>query len=46
MATTLQNFSGSDIHAVFGNTIFAQLQMISYKRDKKENPVYTIGSQT
>ena len=44
MTTTFTSFSGSDIHAVFGDTIFAQLQMISYKQDREKAPVYTMGS--
>lgn len=42
--TTFTSFSGSDINAVFGDTIFAQLQMISYKQDREKAPVYTMGS--
>ena len=44
MTTTFTSFSGADIHAVFGDTIFAQLQMISYKQDREKAPVYTMGS--
>lgn len=37
-------FSGVDIHAVFGDTIFGELQMVSYKIDREKAPVYTMGS--
>lgn len=39
-----QSFSGTDIHAVFGDTIFGELQMVSYKIDREKAPVYTMGS--
>lgn len=41
---TFASYSGSDIHAVFGSTIFGQIQMISYKQDREKAPVYTMGS--
>ena len=44
MTTTFTSFSGSDIHAVFGDTVFGEIQMISYKQDREKAPVYTMGS--
>lgn len=44
MTTTLTSFSGADIHAVFGDTVFGEIQMISYKQDREKAPVYTMGS--
>lgn len=44
MTTTFSSFSGSDIHAVFGDTVFGEIQMISYKQDREKAPVYTMGS--
>ena len=41
---TFQSFSGVDIHAVFGNTQFGEVQMVSYKSDREKAPVYTMGS--
>ena len=38
------SFSGIDISAVFGNTVFGELQMVSYKSDREKAPVYTMGS--
>lgn len=44
MATQFNSFSGVDIHAVFGDTVFGELQMVSYKIDREKAPVYTMGS--
>lgn len=44
MTTTFTSYSGADIHAVFGDTIFGEIQMISYKQDREKAPVYTMGS--
>ena len=41
---TFASFSGSDIHAVFGDFVFGEIQMISYKQDREKAPVYTMGS--
>jgi hypothetical protein len=41
---TFNSFSGVDIQAVFDNTIFGELQMVSYKIDREKAPVYTMGS--
>ena len=41
---TYNSFSGTDIHAVFGDTVFGDLQMVSYKSDREKAPVYTMGS--
>ena len=41
---TYSSFSGIDITAVFGNTTFGELQMVSYKSDREKAPVYTMGS--
>jgi hypothetical protein len=38
------SFSGTDIHAIFGNNVFGELQMVSYKIDREKAPVYTMGS--
>ena len=38
------SFSGVDIHAVFGDTVFGELQMIRYNIDREKAPVYTMGS--
>ena len=43
-AQTFASFSGSDIHAVFGDFVFGEIQMISYKQDREKAPVYTMGS--
>lgn len=39
-----QSMSGTDIHAVFNDVIFGELQMVSYKVDREKAPVYTMGS--
>jgi hypothetical protein len=44
MTTTFTSYSGADIHAVFGDTVFGEIQMISYKQDREKAPVYTMGS--
>jgi len=41
---TFHSFSGIDMHAVFGDVQFGELQMISYKSDREKSPVYTMGS--
>lgn len=41
---TYHSFSGVDIHAVFGDTEFGELQMVSYKIDREKAPVYVMGS--
>ena len=38
------SFSGIDINAVFGDTVFGELQMIRYNIDREKAPVYTMGS--
>lgn len=38
------SYAGVDIHAVFGNEIFGEIQMVSYKIDREKAPVYTMGS--
>lgn len=46
MATqlTYRSLSGSEIHAVFGNIKFAELQMLKYAISRQKAPVYTMGS--
>jgi hypothetical protein len=41
---TFHSFGGTDIHAVFGDEVFGELQMVSYKTDREKAPVYTMGS--
>lgn len=41
---TFASYSGADIHAVFGDQVFGEIQMISYKQDREKAPVYTMGS--
>jgi len=41
---TFHSFAGIDMHAVFGDVQFGELQMISYKSDREKSPVYTMGS--
>lgn len=41
---TFHSFGGTDIHAVFGDQVFGELQMVSYKVDREKAPVYTMGS--
>lgn len=41
---TFHSFSGVDIHAVFGNVEFGEIQMVSYKADREKAPVYVMGS--
>lgn len=41
---TYSSFSGVDITAVFDNTVFGEIQMVSYKIDREKAPVYTMGS--
>ena len=44
MTQVFNSHAGVDIHAVFGETIFGELQMIAYKIDREKAPVYTLGS--
>ena len=44
MAATYNSFSGVDITAVFGDKVFGELQMVSYKSDREKGPVYVMGS--
>lgn len=41
---TYKSLSGSEIHAVFGNIKFAELQMLKYAISRQKAPVYTMGS--
>jgi len=41
---TFHSFSGVDMHAVFGDIQFGELQMVSYKSDREKAPVYVMGS--
>lgn len=41
---TYSSFSGVDIHAIFDNVEFGEIQMVSYKIDREKAPVYTMGS--
>ena len=41
---TFNSFSGIDIHAVFGDVQFGELQMVSYKSDREKAPVYVMGA--
>ena len=41
---TFHSFSGVDIHAVFGDVQFGEIQMVSYKSDREKAPVYVMGS--
>jgi hypothetical protein len=38
------SFSGVDIKGVFGNTVVAELQAISYSITREKAPIYTMGS--
>lgn len=38
------SFGGVDIHAVFGDRVFGELQMVSYRADREKAPVFTMGS--
>lgn len=38
------SIGGSDIVAVFGDTIFAELQMVAYKSDREVGPIHVMGS--
>lgn len=38
------SFSGVDIKAVFGNTVIAEIQAISYSITREKAPIYTMGS--
>lgn len=46
MATQVEykSLSGAEIHAVFGNIKFGELQMIKYAISRSVAPVYTMGS--
>lgn len=39
-----QSLSGSEIHAVFGNVKFADIQMLKYAASRQKAPVFTMGS--
>ena len=41
---TYNSFSGVDITAVFGDKVFGELQMVSYKSDREKGPIYVMGS--
>lgn len=41
---SFHSFSGVDIHAVFGDVEFGEIQMVSYKADRVKAPVYVMGS--
>jgi len=41
---TFHSCSGVDMHAVFGDVQFGELQMVSYKSDREKAPVYVMGS--
>lgn len=41
---TFHSFSGVDIHAVFNDVEFGEIQMVSYKADREKAPVYVMGS--
>lgn len=41
---TYTSFSGCDIHAVFHNTVIAEIQGISYSVTREKAPIYTMGS--
>lgn len=41
---TYTSFGGTDITAVFGEKVFGELQMVSYKVNREKAPVYTMGS--
>ena len=41
---TYNSFSGVDITAVFGDNVFGELQMVSYKSDREKGPIYVMGS--
>lgn len=38
------SFGGTDITAVFNNTVFGELQMVKYNVQREKAPVYTMGS--
>lgn len=44
LTVTYKSLSGSEIHAVFGNIKFAELQMLKYAISRQKAPVYTMGS--
>ena len=39
-----RTLSGCEIHAVFGNIRFGDIQMIKYTSSRQRAPVYTLGS--
>lgn len=41
---TYTSFGGTDITAVFGDKVFGELQMVSYRINREKAPVYTMGS--
>lgn len=44
VAKGYNSFSGVDIKAVFGSTVLAELQAISYSIKREKAPLYTMGS--
>lgn len=38
------SFSGVDIHAVLGDQVFGELQMVAYKTERDKNLIFTLGS--
>ena len=38
------SFGGVDIHAVLGDQVFGELQMVAYRLDRDKNLVFTLGS--
>ena len=43
-AKIYRSLSGSEIHAVFGNIKFGDIQMIKYAVSRQKAPIYTMGS--
>lgn len=43
-AKIYRSLSGSEIHAVFGNFKFGDIQMIKYAVSRRKAPIYTMGS--
>ena len=43
-AKIYRSLSGSEIHAVFGNIKFGDIQMIKYAVSRQKGPIYTMGS--
>ena len=38
------SFAGVDIHAVLGNQIFGELQMVAYRAERDKSLIFTLGS--